>query len=105
MKEQAGRQVAIVTGASHGIGHHIARVLTGRTASELDDLRTDLEARGTRAAAVAADLTDAAGPATVVAAAMAAFGRIDVLVNNAGGDPIREFHAMSWEENRAILAL
>ena len=112
--QETGRDVALVTGASRGIGPYIARalagqgmslVLTGRSGSELEALRVELEAAGTPAASVAADLTRPDGPSRVISAAMDAFGRVDVLVNNAGGDPIREFHRMSWDENRAILAL
>jgi short-subunit dehydrogenase len=113
-KPKTGQDVAIVTGASHGIGPYIARsladdgmslVLTARSSAELDALRAELEAGGTRAVTVAADLTDSKGPSLVWAGARDAFGRVDVLVNNAGGDPIREFGGMSWDQNQAILAL
>lgn len=113
-KPDTGRDVAIVTGASHGIGPHIARaladdgmalVLTGRSVAQLEALREELRARATPVVAVPADLTTHEGPARVWTAAVEAFGHVDVLVNNAGGDPIREFDQMSWEENRAILAL
>jgi short-subunit dehydrogenase len=112
--QEIGRDVALLTGASRGIGPCIARALaargmslflTGRSGGELEALRTELEGAGTPAVSVAADLTRPGGPSRVISAAIDAFGRVDVLVNNAGGDPIREFHRMSWDENRAILAL
>ena len=113
-KPRSGREVALVTGASHGIGPHIARalaaegmalVLSGRSVGELDALSEALRARGTPVAAVPADLTEPDGPSRVWAGALDAFGHVDVIVNNAGGDPIREFDRMSWDENHAILTL
>jgi short-subunit dehydrogenase len=107
-------RVALVTGASHGIGPYIARslaeagyrlVLTGRSSSELDELVGELKAKGTQAVAVPADLTDGASVAALVEKAQLEFGAVDVLVNNAGGDPQREFDAMTWTENEAILNL
>ena len=101
--------VALVTGASHGIGPYIARslagagyrlLLTGRSASELDALAAELNAL-----AVPADLTRPEDLAALVEAAEREFGGVDVLVNNAGGDPQREFDAMTWRENASILEL
>ena len=98
-------RTALVTGASRGIGPHIARelaaggyslVLTARSEPELHAIAAELGAR-----AVVADLTD---PHDVERLARAA-GPVDVLVNNAGGDPQREFDAMSWAENEAIFRL
>ena len=112
MTDPAG--VALVTGASHGIGPYIARslagagyrlVLTGRSAAELDSLAGELTRQGTAAVALAADLTDGAGLTALAEAAEREFGAVDVIVNNAGGDPQREFDAMSWAENRAIIEL
>ena len=106
--------VALVTGASHGIGPLIARhladagyriVLTARTAGELERLAAELNAAGRPALAIPADLTRAGDRERLAQAAEAAFGRIDVLVNNAGGDPQREFDAMSWAQNEAIIGL
>jgi short-subunit dehydrogenase len=101
--------VALVTGASHGIGPHIARslagagyrlLLTGRSASELDALADELNAL-----AVPADLTRPEDLAALVQAAERELGGVDVLVNNAGGDPQREFDGMTWRENASILEL
>ena len=112
MAKTAG--VALVTGASRGIGPFIARslaeagyslVLTGRSASELEALADDLKAKGTTAVALPADLTVAQDVETLVRTAEREVSRVDVLVNNAGGDPQREFDDMTWAENGAIFQL
>ncbi|WP_248448531.1 SDR family oxidoreductase [Sinorhizobium meliloti] len=87
-------KVAIVTGASRGIGAAIATRLAddgftvvinyAGSASEADALVEAIEARGGRAIAAQADVSDPAAVARMFDAAQAAFGGIDVLVNNAG---------------------
>lgn len=107
-------EVALVTGASRGIGPYIARslaeagyrlVLTGRSSAELEALAGELQAEGKIAFAVPADLTQPEDLTALVKAADHEFGGVDILINNAGGDPQREFDAMSWSENEAILKL
>lgn len=86
-------QVVIVTGASAGIGEATARrlaragakvVITARRPDRLDALARELDPGGTRVLAIAGDITSDADRRQLVAAALARFGRIDGLVNNAG---------------------
>ena len=108
------RPNALLTGASRGIGPLIARalaargydlVLASRSKPELEALAAELQATGARVAVVVADLTDEASIANLARSAEAELGPIDVLVNNAGGDPQREFEEMTWAQNEAILHL
>ncbi|NKY57782.1 SDR family NAD(P)-dependent oxidoreductase [Nocardia flavorosea] len=88
-----GKRV-LITGASKGIGADIAEtfaeagaslVLSGRDQEALDVQARNLEQQyGVRVTAVAADLADADAPTRLAAEAAAAFGGLDVLVNNAG---------------------
>ena len=89
----AGR-VALVTGASGGIGHAIAAALAaegavvglhyGSSADAAHRLAERIAARGGRAAAFGADLRDRDAPAALANAGAAALGPIELLVNNAG---------------------
>ena len=95
--ELAGRSV-IVTGASRGIGLSIAEAfaaegarvtICARGAEGVEAACEQLRAAGAEAQGVAADVTRDADCARVVEAAVAAYGGVDALVNNAGGS-IRE---------------
>jgi len=93
-------RTAIVTGGSGGIGLAVARVLaaegygltlTARRPDRLADAADDLRATGAEVLHVAADLREERAVARVVSEHAARFGRLDVLVNNAGlgiGGPI-----------------
>jgi NAD(P)-dependent dehydrogenase (short-subunit alcohol dehydrogenase family) len=89
-------QVALVTGASRGIGLGIARELVGRgakvciTARGADALAEAVAELGgaEHAVAVAGKADDPAHQAAAVEATIAAFGRLDLLVNNTGINPI-----------------
>ena len=91
-KALAGK-VAIVTGGSRGIGLAIARLLaedgasvvvSGRDAARLDAAVKELEALGAPALAVPADATQRDDVDRLIVATRERFGRIDVVVNNAG---------------------
>jgi len=87
-------KVAIVTGASKGIGAGIARQLAADGAkvvvnyaaskSGADKVVADIEAAGGTAVSVGADVTQSQQVAALVAAAIDRFGRLDIVVNNAG---------------------
>lgn len=83
--------VAIVTGAGRGLGRAIAEaylregaVVVGTAARERGEVESLAAEWGARAAAVVADVTDAERCVAVVDETVARFGRVDVLVNNAG---------------------
>jgi NAD(P)-dependent dehydrogenase (short-subunit alcohol dehydrogenase family) len=86
-------RVAIVTGASSGLGVAFARglaeagadvVLGARRVGRLADTAALVESAGRRAVTVETDVTDPEACSSLVKAAMDAFGRVEVLVNNAG---------------------
>ena len=105
---------ALVTGASRGIGPLVAAelashgghvVLTGRSATDLKAVTSDLAANGADVSFLPADLTQPGAAESLVRAVEQRHGGIDLLVNNAGGDPLREFHTMTIEENLRTLQL
>lgn len=87
-------KTAIVTGAGRGLGRAMSLALadagadvivTARTKTEIDETAGLVRDAGRRSLAVTCDVTDSASVDAMVNATIAEFGRIDVLVNNAGG--------------------
>ena len=107
-------KTAIITGAASGIGKEIAqRIAAEGGASVIADLNRDaaeaaaneIRAAGGRAMAVAMDVTEEAAVDAGVAEVMAQYGRIDVLVSNAGVQivkPVVDFAFSDWKKMLAI---
>jgi 3-hydroxybutyrate dehydrogenase len=107
-------QVAIVTGAASGIGREIAKrfaeagavaVIADLALSASQATAAEFEAEGHKAMALAMDVTSEEQVNAGVAAVLAAYGRIDVLVSNAGIQivhPIEDFPFADWKKMLAI---
>lgn len=110
-------KVAIITGASRGIGKAMALgfaeegaiiVIAARTETPraklpgaIGETAKEVGAKGARALAVRCDITDEGSVAEMVNSAIAAFGRIDILVNNAGAatyQPLLETEIRIWDK-------
>ena len=101
-------KICVVTGAGQGIGRAIARrlgqeggriVVADRVAESAAQTTDELLAHGVEAIKALVDLSTLAGAETLMAQAMAAFGRVDVLVNNVGGTIwMKPFHLYTEEE-------
>src|SRR5262249_46773537 len=87
-------KVAIVTGAGRGIGAATALphadagadlVLAARTKEQLDAVAEEIRGKGRRAHVIPCDVNENQAVDDIVAQTMAEFGRVDVVVNNAGG--------------------
>jgi len=110
-------KVALITGGGSGIGAATAQliaaeggaaVVVGRTAATIEGTAVAIEAAGGRALAVVADVSQEAAVEAAFARAVAAFGRLDVVVANAAvqlhrrDKPIHEQDFAAWQETQAV---
>ena len=104
-------KVALVTGSSRGIGRGIATrlveegadvVFCARGAEALEAAVAEAPGPG-RAHGVVADVSTAEGSASVVDAAVSAFGRLDVVVNNVGGSGAGTFDGLDADDLETVL--
>jgi citronellol/citronellal dehydrogenase len=102
-------QVALVTGAGSGIGrctaHELASLgagvaLLGRKTEKLEKVKAEIASAGGEARTYACDIREEETVKAAVASILADFGRIDALVNNAGGQfaaPLEQISAKGWD--------
>ena len=105
-------RVAIVTGGNGGIGLGMARglaaagarvVVAARDAAKSRAAVQDLAGRGAEAHAVATDVTDERSVGALIDATLQRFGRLDVVVNNAGINIRKPAHELALDEWRKVL--
>ncbi|MEM1041109.1 MAG: SDR family oxidoreductase [Bacteroidota bacterium] len=107
---QLSDHTVIVTGASSGIGEATARLLASegaavalaaRRTDRLEALKSEIEDAGGRALVVETDVTDRAACQNLIDQTLDAFGRLDVLINNAGVMPlsfVKNVRVEEWEQ-------
>lgn len=105
-------KVVLITGGSTGIGAEVARLLAARGArvavaarrtDKLEAVVAEIAAQGGDAKAYTLDVTDKRQVEAVVAAVVTDFGRLDVLINNAGLMPIRPMSEVNTDEWDAMI--
>ncbi len=109
-------RIALLTGATKGIGKAIALQLVknkfdlcivGRNATELENTSTELETFGIKCACVTCDLANAESPEFIINEVNRLYGRLDVVINNAGlasSIPVSETSMEVWDKIFAVNA-
>jgi NADP-dependent 3-hydroxy acid dehydrogenase YdfG len=112
MTKRLEGKVALITGASAGIGQACARalagesaqlVLTARRKERLDGLKKEAESLGTKAVTVTGDAREEQTAIETVKAAVDAFGRIDILINNTGAGNYKKLMDTSAEDYDGLM--
>ena len=105
-------RVALVTGASRGLGQYFGRalakagadlVITSRNAATLEPFQAEIESLGRQALPLALDVRDYDSIQSAVAAAVAHCGKIDILVNNAGCNVRKPALEVTWDDWNLVL--
>jgi gluconate 5-dehydrogenase len=105
-------RVALVTGTSRGLGQSLARalaragadlVITARRKDDLREFQREIEGLGRRALPLELDVREQGSITRMAEAALAGYGRIDVLVNNAGCNIRKPALDVTWEDWNTIL--
>lgn len=108
-------KVALVTGSGRGIGREIAMAMAregadivvnySRSKEAAEETAREIEKLGRKSLAVQASVTERAQVENLIGNTVEKFGRLDVLVNNAGGFPIKPFAAVTDEEWDQVMNL
>ncbi|MDR0888720.1 MAG: SDR family oxidoreductase [Coriobacteriales bacterium] len=113
MFDLTGR-VAVVTGASSGLGRQMARALARQGASlaliarrenKLQEVQAEIEALGAKCMYVPTDITDTDAVAAAAAKIEAEYGKVDIMINDAGAgatDPIEETTDETWNKDISV---